>query len=235
MSAPRFGVWAPVYGNHGARLHPADATDAGYRRNRDLLRRPNGPVTTPRVARARHPPQQHRRRRPRNVVDIRGGGRGHLTDRTDRRDQATAAQPVGVREARRQHRGYLRRCRSVNVVTGWFLPELEGAGRRPARPRRSLRLLAGVARDRTDTVEGQAGPVGIGRTARSDRPTPAQPPPLYVGGESEQGRALAAEYADVFFINGRPFAETVEVIEDLRAGSRAARCCDTVCPPSCRR
>ena len=37
MSGPRFGVWAPVYGNHGARLHPEDLPDAGYRRNRDLL------------------------------------------------------------------------------------------------------------------------------------------------------------------------------------------------------
>ena len=52
------------------------------------------------------------------------------------------------------------------------------------------------------------------------RPTPANPPALYVGGESEPGRALAAERADVFFINGRPLADTVEVIEDLRARPR---------------
>ena len=43
---------------------------------------------------------------------------------------------------------------------------------------------------------------------------------MYVGGESEPGRALAAEHADVFFINGRPLAETVEVIEDLRLRPR---------------
>ena len=49
---------------------------------------------------------------------------------------------------------------------------------------------------------------------------PDEPPLLYVGGESEPGRALAAEHADVFFINGRPFADTVEVIEDLRARPR---------------
>ena len=33
----RFGVWAPVYGNHGARDHPEDAPDASYRRTRDLI------------------------------------------------------------------------------------------------------------------------------------------------------------------------------------------------------
>ena len=39
MTAPRFGVWAPVYGNHGAREHPHDAPDASYRRTRRLLQR----------------------------------------------------------------------------------------------------------------------------------------------------------------------------------------------------
>ena len=39
MTVPRFGVWAPVYGNHGARTHPHDAPDASYRRTRDLLLR----------------------------------------------------------------------------------------------------------------------------------------------------------------------------------------------------
>jgi alkanesulfonate monooxygenase len=52
------------------------------------------------------------------------------------------------------------------------------------------------------------------------RPLPPSPPLLYVGGESEPGRVLAAETADVFFINGRPFADTVAVIEDLRARPR---------------
>ena len=52
------------------------------------------------------------------------------------------------------------------------------------------------------------------------RPAPANPPLLYVGGESEPGRALAAEYADVFFINGRPLLETMDVIDDLRARPR---------------
>ena len=39
MSGPRFGVWAPVYGNHGARRHPTDLPNPSYRRNRDLLLR----------------------------------------------------------------------------------------------------------------------------------------------------------------------------------------------------
>ena len=49
---------------------------------------------------------------------------------------------------------------------------------------------------------------------------PDTPPLLYVGGESEPGRALGAESADVFFINGRPFPDTIELIEDMRARPR---------------
>ncbi len=35
---PRFGVWAPVYGTWGARTHPDDPVDSGYRRTRELIR-----------------------------------------------------------------------------------------------------------------------------------------------------------------------------------------------------
>ena len=43
---------------------------------------------------------------------------------------------------------------------------------------------------------------------------------MYFGGESEPARALAAQAADVFFINGRPLADTAELIEDLRRRPR---------------
>ena len=36
-TAPRFGVWAPVYGTWGARTHPVEVPDASYRRTRDLI------------------------------------------------------------------------------------------------------------------------------------------------------------------------------------------------------
>jgi alkanesulfonate monooxygenase len=52
------------------------------------------------------------------------------------------------------------------------------------------------------------------------RPTPDVLPMVYVGGESEPGRRLAAQHADVFFINGRPLSDTVQVIEDMRARQR---------------
>jgi alkanesulfonate monooxygenase len=69
----------------------------------------------------------------------------------------------------------------------------------------------------TELWAGKQVPIGNqGGQSALVRPTPTAPPALYVGGESEPGRALAAEHADVFFINGRPLHETVDVIEDLR-------------------
>jgi alkanesulfonate monooxygenase len=110
---------------------------------------------------------------------------------------------------------------AVNLVTGWFLPELEGLGLDPLdhddRYAYSREWLGIVA----ELWAGKHVPIGNrGGQPALIRPTPANPPVLYVGGESEPGRALAAERADVFFINGRPFAETVEVIEDLRTRPR---------------
>ena len=53
-------------------------------------------------------------------------------------------------------------------------------------------------------------------------PPPVRPggPRVYLGGESEAGRTLAADHADVFFINGRPLHQTVAVIDDLRRRTR---------------
>jgi alkanesulfonate monooxygenase len=109
----------------------------------------------------------------------------------------------------------------VNLVTGWFLPELEGLGLDPLdhddRYAYSREWLGIVA----ELWAGKHVPIGnLGGQPALIRPTPVNPPVLYVGGESEPGRALAAERADVFFINGRPFADTVGVIEDLRARPR---------------
>jgi alkanesulfonate monooxygenase len=65
--------------------------------------------------------------------------------------------------------------------------------------------------------------VGIGDGSGQQalvRPVPKEIPPIYVGGESEPGRALGASRGDVYFINGRPLADTVELIEDLRGRPR---------------
>jgi alkanesulfonate monooxygenase len=53
---------------------------------------------------------------------------------------------------------------------------------------------------------------------------PADPyrerPRIYIGGESEPARALAAEMGDVWFINGQPIEDVAGLINDLAARPR---------------
>lgn len=222
MTAPRFGVWAPVYGNHGARNHPQDAPDASYRRTRDLLTRAEhaGFDSTLLAQHVIHPSNTED-----DVLET-WSTIAALAEATSRIELIGAVKPLlfnplvfakvaaniaDIAEGRL----------AVNLVTGWFLPELEGLGLDPLdhddRYAYSREWLGIV----TELWTGKHVPIGDrdGQPALV-RPVPASPPLLYVGGESEAGRALAAENADVFFINGRPFVDTVEVIEDLRARPR---------------
>ena len=222
MSTVRFGVWAPVYGNHGARSHPNDAPDASYRRTRDLLLRAEqaGFDSTLLAEHVIHPSDTED-----DVLET-WSTIAALAEATSRIELIGAVKPLlfnplvfakiaaniaDIADGRL----------AVNLVTGWFLPELEGLGLDPldhddryAYSREWIRIV-------TELWAGKHIPIGDrGGQPALIRPVPATPPLLYVGGESEPGRALAAETADVFFINGRPFADTVEVIEDLRARPR---------------
>ena len=225
MTAPRFGVWAPVYGNHGARHHPADAPDASYRRTRDLILRAEraGFDATLVAQHVLHPSDVED-----DVLET-WSTLAALAEATSRIELIGAVKPLlfnplvfaklagnisAIAEGRL----------SINIVSGWFLPELQALG---------VDLLDhddryAHTRQWLDTVTGLwAGkPVAIGAGDGQPaivRPVPGAVPPVYVGGESEPGRALAAEAGDVFFINGRPLADTTALIEDLRARRESRR------------
>jgi alkanesulfonate monooxygenase len=222
MSGPRFGVWAPVYGNHGARLHPDDQPDAGYRRSRDLLVRAEsrGYDATLVAQHVIHPSDTE------NDVLETWSTLAALAEATERIELIGAIKPLlfnplvfakvaaniaDISDGRL----------SINVVTGWFLPELEALGIDPlAHDDRYA-----YTREWLDTVlELWSGRhVGIGGRDGQQalvRPVPKNVPAVYVGGESEPGRALGASHGDVYFINGRPLADTSALIEDLRARPR---------------
>ncbi len=222
MSGPRFGVWAPVYGNHGARNHPDDLPDPSYRRNRDLLLRAEraGFDATLVAQHVIHPSDTE------NDVLETWSTLAALAEATSTIELIGAIKPLlfnplvfakiaaniaDIADGRL----------SINVVTGWFLPELEALGIDPlAHDDRYAYTTEWL-----DTVVGlwSGKHVGIGDGSGQQalvRPVPKEIPPIYVGGESEPGRALGASRGDVYFINGRPLADTVELIEDLRGRPR---------------
>ena len=222
MSGPRFGVWAPVYGNHGARDHPDDAPDSSYRRTRDLIvaAEAAGFDSTLVAQHVVHPSAVED-----DVLETWSTLAG-LAEATSRIELIGAIKPllfnplVFAKLAGNIADIAAGRL-SINVVSGWFLPELEALGievpehdDRYAHTRLWLETVSALWAGKPVTIGGGD------RQPALVRPTPAVVPPVYVGGESEPGRALAAETADVFFINGRPFDDVVGVIDDLRSRPR---------------
>jgi len=221
---PRFGVWAPVYGNHGARHHPQDAPDASYRRTRDLVLRAEaaGFDATLVAQHVVHPSDIQ------DEVLETWSTLAALAEATSSIELIGAIKPLlfnplvfaklaaNIADV---SGGRL----SINVVSGWFLPELEALGidvpghdDRYAHTRRWLETVSALWAGK---------PVAIGTGDRQPalvRPVPRFMPSVYVGGESEPGRALAADTADVFFINGRPLPDTIDIVADLRSRTRAA-------------
>ncbi len=132
VTAPRFGVWAPVYGNHGARNHPHDAPDASYRRTRDLLLRAEraGFDSTLLAQHVIHPSNVED-----DVLET-WSTLAALAEATSSIELIGAVKPLlfnplvfakiaaNIAEIAD---GRL----AVNLVTGWFLPELEGLGLDP--------------------------------------------------------------------------------------------------------
>ncbi len=199
MTTPRFGVWSPVYGNHGVRQHPHDAPDASYRRTRELLLRAEraGFDSTLLAEHVIHPSDTED-----DVLET-WSTIAALAEATSRIELIGAVKPLLFNPL-----VFAKIAANIaDIADGRF-------DDRYAYSRDWLGIVA-------ELWAGKHVPIGNrGGQPALIRPTPVNPPVLYVGGESEPGRALAAERADVFFINGRPFAETVEVIEDLRARPR---------------
>jgi len=103
----------------------------------------------------------------------------------------------------------------INFVNAWYRPELERAGigfpahdDRYAYGREWIEIVDGLTSGRRVDFTGRHFRVDNYQLRPKDqfraRPT------VYLGGESEAARALAADWADVYFMNGQP-------IEDIRA------------------
>ncbi len=222
MSGPRFGVWAPVYGNHGARSHPEDLPDASYRRTRDLLvhAENRGFDATLVAQHVIHPSDTEN-----DVLETWSTLAG-LAEATERIELIGAIKPllfnplVFAKVAANIadiSGGRL----SINVVSGWFLPELEALGIDPLEHDDRYAYTEEWLQTVADLWSGTHVSIGDrGGQQALVRPVPKDVPPVYIGGESEPGRALGASHGDVYFINGRPLADTAALIEDLRSRPR---------------
>ncbi len=111
---------------------------------------------------------------------------------------------------------------ALNLVSAWWLPEFEMLGApvlshndRYARSEEFITVIKGMWTQDKYNFCGKYYQVKEATLS----PKPVQKPhlPVYVGGESEQGRRLGAKMADVFLINGRPLDEVKEIIQHVQS------------------
>ena len=109
---------------------------------------------------------------------------------------------------------------AINLVSGWFLPELQRTGL-PAlehddRYRYSTEWISIVRKLMNgDQIEHKGEFFELHELYLRPRPMRPGGPRIYAGGESPPGRALAAGCADVFLINGRPLEQIPGVLAEV--------------------
>ena len=219
--APRFGIWAAVHGSRAAHHDPDEPDDASWERNRALVLEAEA-LGFDSVLVAQHTMNPYDEARDQLEAWTATAALAALT----RRIEIIAAikpglyHPVVLAKMALQIEHISGGRFALNLVNAWNRAEFERAGLPfPAHDDRyaygrawiSLvdRLMRGervTASDAHFQVQDyQLRPVG------THRPRPR----IYVGGESEPARALAADYADVWFINGQPLDDVRELIADM--------------------
>ncbi|MDB5819805.1 MAG: flavin-dependent oxidoreductase, F420-dependent methylene-tetrahydromethanopterin reductase [Rhizobacter sp.] len=226
LPATRFGVWAPVYGAWGSYTHPHDPPNASYRRSRDLVVRAEA-LGFDSVLLAQHIVNPSFEDADQLETWTAAAG---IAEATERIEIIAAVKPLLL------HPGVLAKMAlgiddisngrlAINLVSAWFRPEMGRLGidmpEHDARYAYSAEWLEVVKRLWSgDTIDHHGPHFSIEQLRLVPPPRGNRRPTIYFGGESEPARVLAAREADVFFINGRPLAETSALIEDLRRRPR---------------
>ncbi|AUB43987.1 ssuD, alkanesulfonate monooxygenase (plasmid) [Nostoc flagelliforme CCNUN1] len=221
MSEPRYGIWAPVGGNFGPLNAPDEPIDASYERTRSLVLEAErlGYVTTL-VA-------QH-------LANPRSLDLEQLETWTACAALAEATESIEIIAAIKPllfHPAVLAKMAlgidaisggrfAINLISAWFRPEMERTNI-PFPPHDERYRYSGewlqVVRDLWSgervNFEGEYFKI----QDLSLRPfSVAQPyPRIYLGGASDPAQILAAQQADVYFINGQPIEDVRKVIKQV--------------------
>jgi len=219
--APRFGIWAAVHGSRASHHDPDEPDDASWGRNRALVLEAEA-LGFDSVLVAQHTMNPYDPTRDQLEAWTGASALAALT----RRIEIIAAikpglyHPVVLAKMALQIEHISGGRFALNLVNAWNKAEFERAGLpfpahddRYAYGREWIGLVDQLMRGERVTFTGahfrvadyQLRPAGTFRK----RPT------IYLGGESEPARALAADHADVWFINGQPLADVAALIADV--------------------
>lgn len=227
MTAPpiRFGVWALTPGAWGSKYHPEEPVDPSWERNRNqVLEAERLGYDTTLLAQHTFSPG-----------DAKGPleawtASAALAALTERIEVITAIKPflyhpVVLSKMALQIEEISGGRFAINLVAAFLKPELLRAGlpflehdERYDYAREWLELFVRLTSDETVTHQGRYFNLDGYRVVPKD--AFRRRPRIYMGGESPPARALAAELADVWFLNGQSLEEASQLIADAAARPR---------------
>ncbi|MFG1293727.1 LLM class flavin-dependent oxidoreductase [Xanthobacter versatilis] len=228
MSVPplRIGVWAPVHGPRAALQDPAEPFNASWEHNRDTVLQAEALGYDATLV-AQHTVNPHLPDHDQLEAWTASAALAALTSRIEiiAAIKPSLYHPVVLAKMALQIENISRGRFAFNLVNAWNRAEFEKAGipfgehdARYTYGREWITVVEKLIRGESVTHTGenfaltdyQLNPKDLHRAR----------PRIYLGGESEPARALAADAADVFFINGQPLEDVTAFITDLRRRPR---------------
>ncbi|MFG1343340.1 LLM class flavin-dependent oxidoreductase [Xanthobacter autotrophicus DSM 431] len=217
----RIGVWAPVHGPRAAWQDPAEPFDASWPHNRDTVLEAEALGYDATLV-AQHTVNPHLPEKDQLEAWTASAALAALTSRIEilAAIKPYLYHPVVLAKMALQIENISQGRFGFNLVNAWNRAEFEKAGiafgEHDARYAYGREWISVVERLMAGETVSHAGE----HFRISDyRLSPASPvrarPRIYLGGESEPARALAADHADVFFINGQPIEDVQAIIADL--------------------
>jgi alkanesulfonate monooxygenase len=217
----RFGIWALVHGSRAALSDPDEPYDASWNRNRRLILEAEALGFDSTLV-AQHTVNPHHAPQDQLEAWTASAALAALTSRIEiiaaikpylYHPVVLAKMALGI-----EHISGGRFA--INLVNAWNRPELEKAGigfaehdERYTYGREWLSVVEPLMRGET------LNHAGVNFTVDDYVLRPTDPyrarPRIYIGGESEPARALAADMGDVWFINGQPIEDVAALISDV--------------------
>ncbi|MET0313619.1 MAG: LLM class flavin-dependent oxidoreductase [Hansschlegelia sp.] len=226
MPKIEFGVWAPVHGPRAAAHDPQEPYDASWDHNRDTVIEAEA-LGYDSVLVAQHTANPHVPNHDQLEAWTASAGLAALTSRIEIITAIKPAlyHPVMLAKMALQIEEISRGRFAINLINAWNRAEFDKAGipfldhdARYAYGREWLSIVKRLMRGEHVTHRGEHFAIDnyVLAPAGKFRERPA----IYLGGESEPARELAAEHSDVWFINGQPLPAVEALIADLRPRPR---------------
>lgn len=222
----RFGIWALVHGSRAALQDPDEPYDASWARNRRLILEAES-LGFDSTLIAQHTVNPHHAPQDQLEAWTAAAAIAALTSKIEiiAAIKPYLYHPVVLAKMALGIEHISQGRFAINLVNAWNRPELEKAGigfadhdDRYIYGREWLSVVEPLMRGETVAHKGENFHIDdyTLRPADPYRPRPR----IYIGGESEPARALAAAMGDVWFINGQPLDDVAGLIADVSARPR---------------